>query len=415
MAYGKNLYTLIEFGTDKICVLSGVCSNGNPEIVSFVQRSSAGAVVKGTVVDYNATLKILREALEFSDNMSGFSGERKKVYYLLSGTSVTSFQGEGSVLIDSPDRKVNEKHINDAALEAQKAVFSSDLCNVNSFDAYFMLDRRKRVSDPCGAIAERLDACLHIISAEKKQLDNINTVLQDLGFENGGEPVFSGIASAFGTLSKDEREKGVFLVDFGAGCCDYIMIYADGVLQSGVLPVGVNHVANDLAIGLNLPFDFCLRFLKESRLESLRQNGQNVMEYSDGAGRKRRIPLDSFEKIIDMRIREIFTILRGYLEKSNLFSSINAGVVLCGGGAVIPASKEIVRDVFRCHVRIGEASGFTGAMTAFEYPASCYTAIQGLLRYAAEYEEEYPSAMDGLRNAIAGLGERLLSKFGRAK
>ena len=415
MAYGKNLYTLVEFGTDKICVLSGTCSDGNPEIVSFVQKSSAGSVVKGSVEDYNTALKILREALEISDKISGFSGDRKKVYYLLSGTSVTSFQGEGSVLIDSPDRKVNEKHINDAAAEAQKAVFSADLCNVNSFDAYFMLDRRKRVADPYGAIAERLDACLHIISAEKKQLENINAIFRELGFENGGEPVFSGIASAFGALNNDEREKGVFLVDFGAGCCDYIMICNDGVLLSGVLPVGVHHIANDLSIGLNLPFDVCLRFLKESALENLRKNGQSFMEYKDGAGRARRIPLDSFEKIIDMRIREVFTILRGYLEKAKLLSYINTGVVLCGGGAVIPASQEIAHDVFRTHVRIGEAAGFTGAMSAFEYPAPCYTAIQGLLRYAAEYEDEYPSAMDGFRNAIVGLGERFLSKFGKAK
>ena len=42
MAYGKNLYTLFEFGTDKICVLSGICGNGRPEIVSFVQKNSGG-------------------------------------------------------------------------------------------------------------------------------------------------------------------------------------------------------------------------------------------------------------------------------------------------------------------------------------------------------------------------------------
>ena len=415
MAYGKNLYTLIEFGTDKIAVLSGICNGGNPEIVSFVQRSSAGSVMKGTVTDYNAAAEILQELLETADENSPSSYERKKVYFLLSGGSVVSYRGEGTVFVNSPDHKITEKQINDATAEAQKTVISADLSIFNSFDSYFLLDRQKRVQDPYGQIAERLDAYLHIIATERKQIESINVILRDLGFENGGEGVFSGIASAFGTLSLDERKKGVFLVDFGAGCCDYVMIHDDGVLFSGVLPVGTSHVANDLSIGLKLPFDFCMRFLRESRLEECRRNGQSFVEYAS-AGKTRKIPIVSFEKIMNLRLRETFSILRDQLEKAGLLEFLNTGVVLCGGGAMIPSAQEAAREVFHCHVRIGEAFGIAGAMSSFEYAPSCYTAIQGLLKYAVEYEnEERQSTVDGFRDMIAGLGERFLSKFGRRK
>ena len=46
--YGKKtIYTLIEFGTDKICVMYGTRSeSGRPEVLSFAQRPSAGSVYK---------------------------------------------------------------------------------------------------------------------------------------------------------------------------------------------------------------------------------------------------------------------------------------------------------------------------------------------------------------------------------
>ena len=155
---------------------------------------------------------------------------------------------------------------------------------------------------------------------------------------------------------------------------------------------------------------------KKQQLEELRKKGQNLIEYADVGGHKRRIPLDSFEKIMDMRLRETFTILREYLENQDLLRLVNTGVVLCGGGALIPSSPEIMHDVFRSHVRIGEPSGITGAMSAFEYAPACYTAIQGLLKYAADYETEKPeSAMDGFRDMIAGLGEKFLPRSRREK
>jgi len=75
--FGKNIYTLIEFGTDKICVMYGTRSeSGRPEVLSFAQRPSAGAVHKGVIQDYNAAMKILSKTLKDADQGLRFSCER---------------------------------------------------------------------------------------------------------------------------------------------------------------------------------------------------------------------------------------------------------------------------------------------------------------------------------------------------
>ena len=58
---GQNIITGIEFGTDKICVIHGrPDQNGNIEVLSFASQPSRNSVVKGTIVDQNAALNILK-------------------------------------------------------------------------------------------------------------------------------------------------------------------------------------------------------------------------------------------------------------------------------------------------------------------------------------------------------------------
>lgn len=51
--------TVIEFGTDKICVLHGRRDEaGNAEVIAFAQAPSDGAVQKGAIVDFDKAKKI---------------------------------------------------------------------------------------------------------------------------------------------------------------------------------------------------------------------------------------------------------------------------------------------------------------------------------------------------------------------
>ena len=416
--YDKNIVTLFEFGTSKISVLHGCRgADGVPEVISFASRSSDSCVVKGAITDYNKALKIMGEVLAAADKMNpdaSNSSDRRKVYFLVGSPGVTSRRGEGSVIVAGSLRKVTAEHIFDAVERARNITTSAELVNIGTYDSYFMLDRNQKVHNPCGMVAGQLDAYVHIISDERKRIESVNTMLRESGFDRGGEGVFTAVADAFGCLTSDEREHGVCLVDFGAGVCSYILVSGEGVYLSGVLGVGTDNIANDLAIGLDLPFDYCRRFLSESKLEELRGRGLSELEYTvQGTGRVRRIPLDSFEKIMDFRLREIFTILREKFEERNSMSLVGAGAVLCGGGAGIPSALNIMKDVFSVRVRRGEPSGITGSMTAFEgrMPASC--AILGLLKYALESgEDEASGALDNVKDALNDFTDRVIRSVG---
>ena len=74
---GQTIITGIEFGTDKICVIHGrPDQNGNIEVLSFASLPSRNSVVKGTIIDQNAVLNILKSVLDESEKGLGWKFSR---------------------------------------------------------------------------------------------------------------------------------------------------------------------------------------------------------------------------------------------------------------------------------------------------------------------------------------------------
>ncbi|MBO5202481.1 MAG: hypothetical protein J6C30_07110 [Lentisphaeria bacterium] len=404
--------TVIEFGTDKIRVLHG---NGDGEggalVTSFAEAPSEGSVIKGAIHDPVKAGKILGGVLDRTGNTEAINDDNRMTLFLLNGAVVNSCRGEGSLMLHDGG-KVENRHVEDVLTKAHGITLPPGMVSFNSFDGFFVLDRRSRVKYPVGQHANQLDAYLHILTTEQRVLDQIHGIMFNLGFERKGEPLFNGVASAYGVLRKDEREQGALLIDFGHGACDYVLVCTEGIYLSGVLPVGVAHVANDLAIGLDLPYDYCLKFLREGKLKKMRDADTAFLEYVVSVtGKKRRIPLDSFERIIEFRLREIYSVIRAKVQEKNLSSCMTAGVVLCGGGSMIEGSLEMAKDIFSdSAVRIGEPFGVAGVMNGFEMPPPCYASILGALKYAVEeLSQQEESGIDVVRNALSRVGENVLS------
>ena len=409
---GQTIITGIEFGTDKICAVHGVPDeNGNIEVLSFASLPSKNTVVKGMIVDQNGTLNILKSVLDESEKGLGkFSRAEQQVYFLINGMHVSSRFGEGTVLNYNEDKKITAAHVQKAIESAKNLAVSTDLVNIQVYDSSFLLDGTKRTFNPIGSLAEKLTAVIHIVFADKKRIDMAQTILRELGFESG-YPVFVPLADAYGVPTQDERSQGTLIFDYGAGVCSYVLLYKEGVLLSGSIPVGVNNVANDLAVALELPYEYCQRFLRESRLEALRGEGKNYVEYKisvGGSEKIRRIPLDSFEKVIDLRQRETFNLLKSELERTGTFTYLRNGVVMTGGGSMIESAPATMANVMNVPVRCGEAMNVTGALSAFRSPMPCYSAILGLIKHAAALEEDSPSSGNGLGRTMVHATDQFL-------
>ena len=398
-----NIITAIEVGTSKVCVMVGQTSaDGKLAIIGLGECPSNNAVVKGEIVDMDVALEQLTKAISKADESSSrMLNESSVIALSVTGSGILSYQGTGTVFINNEDKRVVEDDIVLAVKNAQLNNIPYDRTLINSFDSYFLLDGHKRVRNPLDMVARKLEVCVHAVHGKTNQVENFYSLLRDAGFDEDPAPVFSGIASAYGVLSDEEKENGVLLVDMGAGTTEYLAIFNMGILESGVLPVGMDHLANDLSLGLDLHISDCRKLLQNGSIVEHMEQRKTFIDIPERLGGVRKIPITSFEKIIDLRLRETFQIIRGKLQPRNVLQNLGSGGVITGGGALLPRSGELYHEVFHIPVRVGQPFAANGAAAVVENPR--YGTVWGTLKFAEEFNQIVNARQK------TGIAERILN------
>ena len=410
----RNVVCAVEFGSSKVCVLIGeVGSRG--EVSALLGQGmcyAPGAVIKGEIADVERASAALSKALEDADRNSG--GELVNcplLTMLVSGCGIESRQATGIVTVKNPDGIVTEAEKQEANENAKVIALGTGREIINTSVSYYLLDKR-RVSNPLRQSGQRLEAWVHIIHGVANRLANFREVVIASGVENARvEPVFSPLAAGIGIVSDLERENGSLLVDLGAGTTEYLVYFDRGVCASGVLQVGMEHVANDLAIGLNLHIDACRKLLESGSLERAIVEKKAFLEFPGTARRVRQIPLSSFEVIVDARLREIFELIDRQLRERGAPRALGAGGILTGGGAEYFRSRELFSEVFDMDCRIGMPADAGGAVTDLASPR--FSAVWGALKVAAFFQQNYGQAPEGGLNRVIQRVSRIFNRGNR--
>lgn len=411
----RNIITAIEIGTSKICVLVGECSGDTLAVIGRGEVDSDGAVVKGEIAAMDLALEKLIDALDQADDESGREINNSALFVIaVTGCAIDSFQGVGTAFVQNEEQRIGIEEVTEALRNAQIKPLPVDQKKICLFDAYYMIDGARRVRNPLDQRAHKLEAYSHVIHGDSNRLENFRAILSDAGLEGEPEMVFSSMADALGILTADERENGVLLVDLGAGTTEYAVVYNEGVLASGVFALGFEHVANDLAIGLNLPIANCRKMLVDKTIEQMIRENRPFCECRTNSGSMRRIPVESFQKIIDARLREIFELIYHKLMRESFWRNLAAGGVLTGGGALYFQTRDIFHQVCDLPSRIGVPYDLSGALTDLGDPR--HSTVWGALRYGCERLRQMESIRRGgargaVLNTIAEFGDVVSRKL----
>jgi len=176
------------------------------------------------------------------------------------------------------------------------------------------------------------------------------------------------------------------------------------VMMSGVLPIGFENIVNDLAVGLELTQDQARKILVEDKLDELISRGEPFYQLPAASNAVRNIPIGSIEKIFELRVNEIFDIIRQELTEKKLNFLMKGGAVLTGGGALSPMVCRCAENILRTHVRCGEPLKFSGVSTGLYNPR--YAALLGALNYVLQLETGTEAALGlgKVADALEGIG-----------
>jgi len=225
--------------------------------------------------------------------------------------------------------------------------------------------------------------------------------------------VFNGIATALALLTNEQKELGALVIDIGGGTTEFV-VYSDGVIRhSGVLAVGGDHISNDLAYGLKVPLTRAEKLKLEygTALPTATAKGQTISITNDLGLELKRLNHEHLQKIMSLRLEELFQLIAQDLEQAGLTDYLRAGVFICGGSSRVPGIVQLAENVFQMNVAPGHASAVSGLTTALDQPEFA-TAI-GLVKFGSLKNRRRAgraSIMGGIKGGIKGVFNKMLPR-----
>jgi len=398
MARNGRFVVGLDIGTTKICCVVAEQTEGSICVVGVGEAPSKG-LRKGVVVNLDTTVEAIRSAVGTAELMAGVNVEQATVG--IAGGHIRSFNSRGVVAVSGRDHAVSAEDLDRVLAAAQAVSIPHDREILHVIPQEYVLDDQGGIASPKGMIGSRLEANVHIITSATTAVQNIVTCANRAGIEVR-DTVIEQLAGAEAVLTPDEKELGVALLDIGGGTTDLAIFEKGSIWHTAVLPVGGDHFTNDLAVGLRSPIPDAERIKKQygCALSSMVEQESSVEVQSVGGRKPRQLSLHLVSEILQPRATEIFSLIHEEITRAGFDRSLNAGIVLTGGGALLPGTAEVAEQVFDLPVRLGQPSGAAGLSEPTSAPQ--YATAIGLALFGARHRP--PRKRVSLTVPVGGIG-----------
>ncbi len=393
----KNSYIVgLDIGTKKTAAIIGeITEDKKIEIIGIGTTDSRG-LRKGVVVNLEATVNAIKKAQEEAELMAGVEIDR--AFVGISGAHIKSFNSRGVIAVSGKNKEINPEDI-ERVIDQSKAVsIPPDREIIHIIPQEFVVDEQDGIKDPLGMSGIKLEVNVHIVTSATTSVQNLKTCIERAGIEIE-RIVLNQIAASNSTLTHDEMELGVGMIDMGGGTTEIAIFERGSLWYTSIIPIGGDNFTNDIAVGLRTPIPEAEKIKKKfGCVSSPMLDEQDTIEVpSVGRGKKARIlSRQLLADIIQPRAEEIFRLVDNDIKRMGYEKSLNSGIVLTGGTALLEGLEEVAEDIFDLPVRRGDPGGIGGLVERVNTPD--YAASVGLILFGYDQWKEKTLSKDRKRS-----------------
>ncbi|HMM29297.1 MAG: cell division protein FtsA [Chloroflexota bacterium] len=365
----------IDIGTTKVCTIVGEVRDTDVYVLGVGIEPSHG-MRKGMVTDVGALSAAISSSVHKAERSSGY--EIGRAFVSVAGGHIESINSTGAVGV-SNTRGVDVVDL-DRAMDAARAVplpHGREVLHV--IPRNYTLDGQTNLRSPVGMLGFRLEVEAHIITAGAANIRNLEKCIESAGVFVD-RFILNPLASGDVVLTPEEREAGVMVVDVGGGTTDLALFVDGAVWHTAVIAVGGQHVTNDIAHGLHLPFELAEAVkLQYGHADPKAVSSLEAFPIQPfGEELPSKVQRADLALIINARVAEIFELILKEIKRSGYDGLMKAGIVLTGGSSLLPGIKTVAADVLKMPVRVAQPEHITGMAEALKNPS--YSTSVGLLK-----------------------------------
>jgi cell division protein FtsA len=391
-----NLIVVLDMGSGWTRVLAAEVNDGALRYRGHGMVESAG-MRKGLIADLGPAARAVKAANEKAERAARANIDACVVG--LGGPHIRGVNTSGCLDLGNRPCEITREDVRTVVERARNFERTPDREILHLLHRQFILDGQEGIFDPVGMVGVRLEVELHIATCSGSALQSTVTCANRAGLEVT-EAILELIAAAEATVSADERELGVCLLDIGEHSSDLAVFFEGAVAHTASVPIGGSHFTRDLAVVLQMPL---------AQAEELkRQYGHAVVtavpqqaEIEIANPQPQILRLRTIAEILEPRARELLYFVKESLRQGGVEKALGAGCVLTGGGAMLPGMLDVTESQLQVPARTGKPVRLSQMPGELVQP-SFATAI-GMILYAHRTRDRCAAETNTLRGKLRAI------------
>lgn len=419
MAIGDIIVGL-DIGVSKVsCVIGQVNKFSEIEVIGYGLSNNSG-VKKGQIIDSKLVSQSVRNALNSAEQISELSVN--SAYVNIKGMNIRI---EKVVMESEVARPDDGMTINDIYNLYAKIQITTNLAIdeqiIDILPYEYIVNGRVYKEEPIGAFCKTFSMGVDVVIASGSYIEGVQKTLKYAGIKIDGL-ILETLATSNIVLMPEEKESGVLLVDIGGGHTD-ISVYKNSRIEFyTTIPVGGDHITNDIALTFNINTDEAEKLKRQYNLAimaMISNNHEIKISSRNTDGQNNIVKCSDVVQVIEARVKEIYQIIKKMIAENNLNGKINS-MVLTGQGI---SNIVGVEELAKLTLKLEQVRVCSPKLINIIKPQ--HTTVFGMVRYIASlgiskhvnsdveivtepnFKEKVLDTFSNFKNKIFGFGKRL--------
>ncbi len=334
----SKVFAALDIGTTKVVCLI-VKTNGSKKVVG-VGYNAAEGINGGVITNIKHASRSILSAITMAKQASKIEIV-DQAYVNISGCNISSFELTNEIISDR--HKISGADIANIVSQTYEKYDEDDVV-IHNIPIRYSLDDMHNINELHGLYGGKLRADMHVVTASRPALLNIENCLVNCGVKIAGYTA-SSYASGLSCLNREEKELGAAIIDIGGGYTSIGFFEKGKFVHADFIPIGGIHITRDIAYGL------CVSINEAERIKLLSDKAisSNDIDILDDGNPSMQIAKSEITTIIKSRLEEILEILDDKLGKKN---NLIRKVVITGGSSQLSNIAEAANYILNRPIRI---------------------------------------------------------------
>ena len=375
---------IIDLGTSKVSSIL-IDDAAKMTVKAFSSVETQG-IKKGSIINIGATSDSIADSIR---DLEMQSGEKiKEVNVAFSGEQISSTNSNGPVVIGQ--KEVTASDIQDALRISSTMKVPSDKTLLSVMPIEYIVDGQPGISDPMGMNGVRLEARTHLVYCSQNTKNNISKCVEEINSLKINKYFFNQLGAAESTLTKDQKELGICLIDIGAGTTDLTVYRGGSICFSKVLPNAGDYITESIAVNLKIPSYQAEEIKKKYGCAVADLASDEQLKITDvSSGNETTVSRVVLAEIVQQALTNILRYCINTIEENGLKEHIPAGYVVTGGTANLEGIKKLGDQMTQSSFSIGLPI-INRPQKSDQLIKPQFSAIVGLVHfYAQEQNKEF--------------------------